>query len=209
MLKVTTTHLKEGWLRRNGVPRSEKATLVEYFIRHGDYLTLVTVVKDPVYLTEAFVRTSNWVLDPGFQLSPFSCIPTLEIERAAWRRCRITFPGPTSICGVRRQARHSVRRDARRRRHDVSGVHGAAAPGGAHDDAGAPRRARSPSRCAASSPRLRAQQRSRGASRAGQRIRARRRRRQHHRADRPRRSAGRGYAAGGVERTRCSTRSGR
>jgi len=81
MLKVTTTHLKEGWIRRNGVPRSEKATLVEYFIRHGDYLTLVTVVKDPVYLTEAFVRTSNWVLDPGFQLSPFSCIPTTEIER--------------------------------------------------------------------------------------------------------------------------------
>jgi len=28
MLKVTTTHLKEGWIRRNGVPRSEKATLV-------------------------------------------------------------------------------------------------------------------------------------------------------------------------------------
>ena len=47
MLKVTTTHLKEGWLRRNGVPRSEKATLIEYFIRHGEYLTLVTVVKDP------------------------------------------------------------------------------------------------------------------------------------------------------------------
>ena len=35
MLKVTTTHLKEGWLRRNGVPRSEKATLIEHFIRHG------------------------------------------------------------------------------------------------------------------------------------------------------------------------------
>ena len=82
MLKVTTTHLKEGWLRRNGVPRSEKATLVEYFIRHGNYLTLVTVVKDPVYLTEPFVRTSNWVADPGFQLSPFSCNPTVEIERA-------------------------------------------------------------------------------------------------------------------------------
>jgi hypothetical protein len=82
MLKVTTTHLKEGWLRRNGVPRSDKATLIEYFIRHGDYLTLVTIVKDPVYLTEPFVRTSNWVADPGFQLSPFSCIPTVEIERA-------------------------------------------------------------------------------------------------------------------------------
>ncbi len=82
MLKVTTTHLKEGWVRRNGLPRSDQATLVEYFIRHGDYLTLVTVVKDPVYLSEPLVRTSNWVADPGFQLSPFSCIPTVEIERA-------------------------------------------------------------------------------------------------------------------------------
>ncbi len=81
MLKVTTTHLKEGWVRRNGLPRSDRATLVEYFIRHGDYLTLVTIVKDPVYLSEPLVRTSNWALDPGFQLSPFSCIPTVEIER--------------------------------------------------------------------------------------------------------------------------------
>ena len=92
MLKVTTTHLKEGWVRRNGVPRSDKATLVEYFIRHGDYLTLVTVVKDPVYLTEPFVRTSNWVLDPGFQLSPFSCIPTHRDRAAARTRCRIICP---------------------------------------------------------------------------------------------------------------------
>jgi hypothetical protein len=82
MLKVTTTHLKEGWLRRNGVPRSDRAMLTEYFIRHGNYLTLVTAVNDPVYLTEPFVRTSNWVADQGFQLSPFSCIPTVEIERA-------------------------------------------------------------------------------------------------------------------------------
>jgi hypothetical protein len=81
MLKVTTTHLKEGWVRRNGLPRSEHATLTEFFIRHGDYLTLVTVVKDPVYLTEPFVRTSNWVADPGLQLSPFTCTPTVEIER--------------------------------------------------------------------------------------------------------------------------------
>jgi hypothetical protein len=39
------------------------------------------MVQDPVYLTEPFVRTSNWVADPGFHLSPFSCIPTVEIER--------------------------------------------------------------------------------------------------------------------------------
>lgn len=81
MLKVTTTHLKEGWVRRNGLPRSDSATLIEYFIRNDQYLTLVTVVDDPVYLTEPLVRTSDWVLDPGVQLSPFSCIPTVEIER--------------------------------------------------------------------------------------------------------------------------------
>jgi hypothetical protein len=71
----------EGWLRRNGLARSDKATLVEYFIRNENYLTLVTVVMDPVYLTEPLVRTSDWVLDPGLQLSPFSCIPAIEIER--------------------------------------------------------------------------------------------------------------------------------
>ena len=81
MLKVTTTHLKEGWVRRNGLPRSDKATLTEYFIRNEDYLTLVTIVDDPVYLTEPLVRTSDWVLDPGLQLGPFSCIPAIEIER--------------------------------------------------------------------------------------------------------------------------------
>jgi hypothetical protein len=81
MLKVTTTHLKEGWVRRNGLPRSDRAKLTEYFIRNDNYLTLVTVVEDPVYLTEPLVRTSDWVLDPGVQLSPFSCIPTIEIER--------------------------------------------------------------------------------------------------------------------------------
>ena len=81
MLKVTTSHLKEAWVRRNGLPRSDKATLTEYFIRNEDYLTLVTVVEDPVYLTEPLVRTSDWVLDPGLQLGPFSCIPAIEIER--------------------------------------------------------------------------------------------------------------------------------
>jgi hypothetical protein len=34
-----------------------------------------------VYLTEPLVRTSDWVLDPGLQLGPYSCIPAIEIER--------------------------------------------------------------------------------------------------------------------------------
>ena len=54
ILTVTVTHLKEGYLRRNGLPRSDKATLTEHWIRNGDFLTVVTIVTDPVYLTEPF-----------------------------------------------------------------------------------------------------------------------------------------------------------
>ena len=84
MLKVTTSHLKDGWVRRNGLPRSERASLTEYFIRHGDFLTLVTDVEDPVYLTEPFVRTSNWIMDLGGRLPPdFGCIPGPEVDHPA------------------------------------------------------------------------------------------------------------------------------
>ena len=67
-LTVSTTHLKAGWLQRNGVAHSDRATMVEHFIRHGDYLTVVTVVDDPVYLDEPLIRTSNWVLDLGLEV---------------------------------------------------------------------------------------------------------------------------------------------
>jgi len=80
MLKVETTHLKEGWLRRNGLPRSEKATMTEYFARHGDYLTVVTIVKDPVFLMEPLVRTSNWILNPGYAPTPQSCVPSQQVD---------------------------------------------------------------------------------------------------------------------------------
>ena len=37
-LVVDTTHLKAGWIRRNGLALSDKATMREYFIRHGNTL---------------------------------------------------------------------------------------------------------------------------------------------------------------------------
>jgi hypothetical protein len=56
-LTVYTTHIKQGELRRNGLPESDEATLTEHFIRNGDFLTHVSIVNDPIYLTEPFVRT--------------------------------------------------------------------------------------------------------------------------------------------------------
>jgi len=81
MLTVTTTHLKMGWIRRNGIPRSDRAVLTEHFVRHGNYLTLISVINDPVYLTEPFVRTTNWVLDPHQLIAPYPCQAVVEIER--------------------------------------------------------------------------------------------------------------------------------
>ena len=59
-LVVSTTHLKQGWLRRNGVPESDQTTMVERFIRHDTYLTHVAIISDPVYLAEPLVRTTDF-----------------------------------------------------------------------------------------------------------------------------------------------------
>jgi cyclase len=82
MLTITTTHLKEGYIRRNGMPRSDMATLVEHWMRHGNFLTVVTIVTDPVYLTEPFVRSTDYELDTHQQIPPYPCEMVQEIERA-------------------------------------------------------------------------------------------------------------------------------
>jgi glyoxylase-like metal-dependent hydrolase (beta-lactamase superfamily II) len=61
-LTVITTHLKQGWLRRNGVPESDQTTLFERFVRHGDYLSHTVIITDPVYLAEPMIRTSDFVV---------------------------------------------------------------------------------------------------------------------------------------------------
>src|SRR5690349_19003944 len=81
-LTTTVTHLKEGYIRRNGVARSDKATLIEHWFRHGDFLTVMTIVTDPVYLTEPFVRTTDYELDLHQQIPPYPCGVVQEVDRA-------------------------------------------------------------------------------------------------------------------------------
>ena len=81
ILTVTVTHLKEGYVRRNGVPRSDLATLTEHWIRHGNWLTVVEIVNDPVYLTEPFVRTTDYELDLHQQIPPYPCGIVEEVDR--------------------------------------------------------------------------------------------------------------------------------
>jgi len=72
-LRVQTTHLKQGWLRRNGLPESDQATLTEFFVRHGDHITYTSVINDPVFLAEPMIRTTDFYrqpADPGSWLFP-------------------------------------------------------------------------------------------------------------------------------------------
>jgi hypothetical protein len=65
MLKVTTTHLKQAFLQRNGIPTSPYAVMTEFFIRHSDRLLLISQVDDPIYLEEPMIRTSTFKWNPG------------------------------------------------------------------------------------------------------------------------------------------------
>ena len=60
VLTVYTTHIKTGWIRRNGLVMSDQATMTEHFIRHGDLMTHMVILKDPAYLTEPDIKTEEF-----------------------------------------------------------------------------------------------------------------------------------------------------
>jgi hypothetical protein len=83
VLVVRTTHLKAGWMRRNGLALSDRATMEERFIRHGDFLTHVYMISDPVYLTEPLVKTNGFRLQLNGEVQPYPCESVDEVIRAA------------------------------------------------------------------------------------------------------------------------------
>ena len=61
-LRVVTNRLRPGYLRKNGVPYSENATMEEFFDAftepNGDsWLVIDTIVTDPTYLTQPYVNS--------------------------------------------------------------------------------------------------------------------------------------------------------
>lgn len=81
-LVVRTTHLKAGWMRRNGLPLSDRATMEDRFYRHGDVMTHVMIVEDPVYLAEPLVKTNGFLLVPNGTMDPYPCTPVTEVAHA-------------------------------------------------------------------------------------------------------------------------------
>ncbi|NOT26155.1 MAG: hypothetical protein HOP16_08625 [Acidobacteria bacterium] len=78
-LRVLTTQLRPGYLRRNGVPYSENTTLTEYFDLHPGprnttWITITTVVNDPRYLTQEFVTSTDFRKETdGSKWAPTQC----------------------------------------------------------------------------------------------------------------------------------------
>ena len=64
MLTITTTHVKQGWERRENIPASDEVTVIEHYVRRGDMLTHISVTDDPVYLEEPLVKSEEFVLNP-------------------------------------------------------------------------------------------------------------------------------------------------
>ena len=81
VLVVNTTHLKQGWMRRNGLALSDRATMEERFIRHGDLLTHIFMITDPVYLTEPLVKSNGFRLTANGVVDPYPCESVDEIVR--------------------------------------------------------------------------------------------------------------------------------
>lgn len=81
-LRVVTTNMRAGYLRRNGVPYSENAIVTEYFEvaplpNAGQVLLVTTVVDDPRYLQQPFIVSSQFKKEAdGSKWDPTPCSAT-------------------------------------------------------------------------------------------------------------------------------------
>ena len=81
-LKVVTTNLRQGWLRKNGVPYSENSVVTEYYDRfrstNGDeWFFVTTAVNDPKFLQQEFVTSSHFKKEAdGSKWAPSACKTT-------------------------------------------------------------------------------------------------------------------------------------
>jgi hypothetical protein len=83
-LVAYTTHIKAGFIRKTGPPSSDLATMTTRFFRHGEILTVLAVIEDPIYLAEPMVLTKSFV-NSAAPLSPVGppCVSTYEGRTAA------------------------------------------------------------------------------------------------------------------------------
>ena len=72
-LDATITHLKDGWMLRNGAVQSDQASVRMMLSREGDLLTMTFIIRDPVYLSAPYARARSFRLT---ETSPTDIIGT-------------------------------------------------------------------------------------------------------------------------------------
>jgi glyoxylase-like metal-dependent hydrolase (beta-lactamase superfamily II) len=100
-LKVTTTHLKDGYLRRGGPQTSDMLTMTEYITRHDDILSILQVVDDPIYLDEPYVLSITYTYDPNGGPPTENCSGSSFAENGGRDRHHVPhfLPGQNSAIG--------------------------------------------------------------------------------------------------------------
>ena len=67
-LRVVTTRMRPGYYFKHGVPYSGDAVMTEYFARisesNGEYLLVTTIVDDPQYLAQQYIKTLTFKREP-------------------------------------------------------------------------------------------------------------------------------------------------
>ena len=78
-MKSVTTNLRPGYLRKNGVPYSERTVFTEHWDVHAEtngdrYLVVTNVVEDPVYLQGRWITAIHFKREPdGSKWDPTPC----------------------------------------------------------------------------------------------------------------------------------------
>jgi hypothetical protein len=86
-LVITTTHMKQGVIQRNGAATSPYGVMTEHLFRHGLYLTSFFSVNDPIFLEEPMVRTHNWMLNTNANMAfgnAFESVDELGDKPLGW-----------------------------------------------------------------------------------------------------------------------------
>ncbi len=112
-LRIATTNFREGYLRKNGVPYSEQATITEYVHLlpthpNGDnWLHVVTIVEDPRYLTQPFYTSTSFRREPNdanFKATPCATPAPLpvktEVEADPRRTVELHELHDIVVCGL-------------------------------------------------------------------------------------------------------------
>jgi hypothetical protein len=98
-LHVVTTHMRAGYLQKNGIPYSGDAVLTEFYhlidLHGAGFLILTSIVNDPTYLREPYVLSSQFKRElDGSKWDPSPCRPLWPLSIRTLTQTRRPGGGP-------------------------------------------------------------------------------------------------------------------